>query len=989
MISPTPKKSLFGIRKHDGLLNNIARSDINEKISAKEKIESEFLKFVNDSSEDLSIKVNLLDYSLEQKKEYIANAKRLYCSLVAPEVVIVTIDQELSSSFLKKLFVDLAIAPISWFDKFFGFKCHVKLILGLKNYMKRDACLFLKNNEKHDICLLILKCFQRVIQTPRGKSAFFGEPYRPSDSRDGYISDDEILTAFAMCINPHDPQVSVIAMDMMSLVIQEQKCPLDGLNTLLNIEKYRMLRDIFLIIIGFISSDVNDRINMTIVCFLLSLIDSEEFHPTVWMYVAHRIITLNGKSRLENLKVARSDELKRGVETLFVFIEKAEKAFQKFIGTPLADPCYPKRSYAAINPMNERPISKLGILVRSGKTGLQKKEINTQENGLLRIFQELVFIHKSKKSHSFGKINKTIQLMMFARYLKKCYPDMTMVEVFKRSFHVILDNPNHIKLNCKSQLMNEWKRTSSFVSGHEFMDSVALSFVNGELYESQTISEQSCQTLSMIFEDFLETNYKEMGITENNRKESTCTNSNSSSIISNQSSLLMPPPPPPPPPLMNVGILPPPPPPPPGLIPKGKTQNIEEPKKVNISPPEKVKPIYWNKLPDKVAKTTVWKNIDDEKIHINEDLVLKLFRVKERETPKTPIIKEVVPKKISIVNAERDKAIKIMLAKVKIAPKEIANSIRILSKSINEEQLNSISKVLPTPTEIKEISEFTGDISQLSLSDQYFLEFSTIPGYQKRVDLMILRYQAPLLISSVETPINTILRALDSIKNSKSLKIILSLALKIGNTLNGGTSRGGAFGFKLTSLLKFADIKSHDQTTSLLHFIIKTIEDNYSDALNLPKELEDIPEASKIEIDFLKSSFGPIKSRFTSILQNAYLGSEYLEVANELTKECQEKIDKLSNSIELLEQKSKEIMDLFAEDPTRKIADLFCDLNCFIEQFISTHKHIITKRAEEEKARKQSENKKRITQGPAIRHERGIADELLQRIKVGQLRRVE
>lgn len=48
----------------------------------------------------------------------------------------------------------------------------------------------------------------------------------------------------------------------------------------------------------------------------------------------------------------------------------------------------------------------------------------------------------------------------------------------------------------------------------------------------------------------------------------------------------------------------------------------------------------------------------------------------------------------------------------------------------------------------------------------------------------------------------------------------MEYALAAGNYMNGQSARGGAYGFKFDMLEKLADIKTTDNKSSLLMFII-------------------------------------------------------------------------------------------------------------------------------------------------------------------------
>jgi hypothetical protein len=46
----------------------------------------------------------------------------------------------------------------------------------------------------------------------------------------------------------------------------------------------------------------------------------------------------------------------------------------------------------------------------------------------------------------------------------------------------------------------------------------------------------------------------------------------------------------------------------------------------NLPPPEKMRPLYWAKLPDSVAQRTIWNDIDEAKVALSIDQLLQRFR---------------------------------------------------------------------------------------------------------------------------------------------------------------------------------------------------------------------------------------------------------------------------------------------------------------------------------------------------------------------------
>ena len=54
----------------------------------------------------------------------------------------------------------------------------------------------------------------------------------------------------------------------------------------------------------------------------------------------------------------------------------------------------------------------------------------------------------------------------------------------------------------------------------------------------------------------------------------------------------------------------------------------------------------------------------------------------------------------------------------------------------------------------------------------------------------------------------------------------MEYALAAGNYMNGQSARGGAYGFKFDMMEKLADVKSTDNKSSLLMFIIQKAEED-------------------------------------------------------------------------------------------------------------------------------------------------------------------
>jgi hypothetical protein len=81
--------------------------------------------------------------------------------------------------------------------------------------------------------------------------------------------------------------------------------------------------------------------------------------------------------------------------------------------------------------------------------------------------------------------------------------------------------------------------------------------------------------------------------------------------------------------------------------------------------------------------------------------------------------------------------------------------------------------------------------------------------------------------------------------------------------MNGVTAKGGAFGFQITSLSKFYDIKSKDNKTTLLQYIVEFIMEEVD--RNILNFMPFLQLFDKMQITLVQESFNSLKDKFQSV----------------------------------------------------------------------------------------------------------------------------
>lgn len=160
-------------------------------------------------------------------------------------------------------------------------------------------------------------------------------------------------------------------------------------------------------------------------------------------------------------------------------------------------------------------------------------------------------------------------------------------------------------------------------------------------------------------------------------------------------------------------------------------------------------------------------------------------------------------------------------------------------------------------------------------------------------------------IDALEEHINAYVGSFEVIKNSKSLRKVLSYTLCIGNILNGGTNKGQADGFTLDAIAKLATLKDNNGKTCLQTIAIK-IKNEDEDFGNIRREFELCEEAIKIPLSETKGAVDKllkITNENVDILKKIKVEDNFMKKITPMINGNQERIKKLDELI----KKSAEI----------------------------------------------------------------------------------
>ncbi|XP_077017828.1 disheveled-associated activator of morphogenesis 2 isoform X2 [Tamandua tetradactyla] len=448
-------------------------------------------------------------------------------------------------------------------------------------------------------------------------------------------------------------------------------------------------------------------------------------------------------------------------------------------------------------------------------------------------------------------------------------------------------------------------------------------------------------------------------------------------------------PPPPPPPLPPSG-----PPTPPGAPPcfsmglplppdPFPSSNTPLRKKHVPQPSHPLKSFNWVKLNEERVPGTVWNEIDDMQIFRILDLedFEKMFSAYQRhqELITNPQQKELGStediylasrkvKELSVIDGRRAQNCIILLSKLKLSNEEIRQAILRMDEQedLAKDMLEQLLKFIPEKSDIDLLEEHKHEIERMARADRFLYEMSRIDHYQQRLQALFFKKKFQERLAEAKPKVEAILLASRELIRSKRLKQMLEIVLAIGNFMNKG-QRGGAYGFRVASLNKIADTKSSiDRNISLLHYLIMILEKHFPDILNMPSELQHLPEAAKVNLAELEKEVGNLKRGLRAVeVELEYQKRQMRETNDKFVPVMSDFITVSSFSFSELEDQLNEARDKFAkalahfgEHENKMQPDEFFGIfDTFLQAFLEARQDLeaMRRRKEEEERRARME----------------------------------
>ncbi|XP_055090910.1 formin-2 isoform X3 [Symphalangus syndactylus] len=218
------------------------------------------------------------------------------------------------------------------------------------------------------------------------------------------------------------------------------------------------------------------------------------------------------------------------------------------------------------------------------------------------------------------------------------------------------------------------------------------------------------------------------------------------------------------------------------------------------------------------------------------------------ETPKKCL--DAVQKVVKLLSNKRSQAVGILMSSLHLDMKDIQHAVVNLDNSVVDlETLQALYENRAQSDELEKIekhgrsSKDKENAKSLDKPEQFLYELSLIPNFSERVFCILFQSTFSESICSIRRKLELLQKLCETLKNGPGVMQVLGLVLAFGNYMNGGNkTRGQADGFGLDILPKLKDVKSSDNSRSLLSYIVSYYLRNFDEDAGKEQCLFPLPE---------------------------------------------------------------------------------------------------------------------------------------------------
>jgi len=222
---------------------------------------------------------------------------------------------------------------------------------------------------------------------------------------------------------------------------------------------------------------------------------------------------------------------------------------------------------------------------------------------------------------------------------------------------------------------------------------------------------------------------------------------------------------------------------------------------------------------------------------------------------------------IKIIDCKRSLSIGVFLKSQNLSFEIVRDAL--ISFDIQLLSYDLLNSIHPQDEEIRSIQNYlkSSDNANEELLDKpelFLLKLSSIPAYRERINCLCIQNRFLESITSIEYRLNNLSKICDELITSEKVKKILGTVLACGNSMNAMNKEiSDADGFDLEILAKLKDVKSKNNKTNLLNYIVN----HYVNKIDNDKTIFPLPDLSAIK-SLSQTSFNELEKELEKLINN-------------------------------------------------------------------------------------------------------------------------
>jgi len=406
------------------------------------------------------------------------------------------------------------------------------------------------------------------------------------------------------------------------------------------------------------------------------------------------------------------------------------------------------------------------------------------------------------------------------------------------------------------------------------------------------------------------------------------------------------------------------------MVPSG---GVKPAGKKNTKPPIKMRAFHWNVVQPKQLEGTIWKGLTDDSVVFDVKQFEVSFSVKDAPKPVKGAegsADEEKKKKqvIELIDSKRSYNINIALARFRMTHAAIRDAILAMDEIVlGEDKVSALLKCAPTEEELEQVKEYHGEEDLLGNTEKFFRTIANIPRVDKRLECFFFKMKFSTYCEEHERSVTFLELASRALKGSQNLKTLLEYMLALGNYLNGGTTKGGAYGFKLDTINKLKSTKSSDNKSTLLHFLVKTVDTKNKTLRAFVDELSCLHPASRVETAILASDVAKLRASLNKVdaeikkCDQKDATDRFYTVMSVFNEIAERRVVSIEERVKQLDSVATTLSTYFGESDKMKLEELFKLFADFVADYKEAEAHLEKMRVQEfreQKKREEAEKQK-------------------------------